>query len=119
MGIDADHLPNFEAARRRVEYLFLGKTGAVLQGFPDTTQDADLFVERTPETGAALTEGLRQPWFSIGEGEAADIRRGRHSTRRTARAFPAGATSPATSSAGRPRAEAAPAAAPTRSRAPA
>jgi hypothetical protein len=32
-------------ARRGVRYLFIGKSGAILLGFPDTTQDADLFVE--------------------------------------------------------------------------
>ena len=34
-------------ARHGVEYLFLGKSGAILLGFPDTTQDADLFVEKS------------------------------------------------------------------------
>ena len=34
-------------ARHDVEYLFLGKMAAILQGYPDTTQDADLFVEKT------------------------------------------------------------------------
>ena len=32
-------------ARRKVRYLFLGKSAAILLGFPDTTQDADLFGE--------------------------------------------------------------------------
>lgn len=31
-------------ARHEVRYLFIGKSGAVLLGYPDTTQDADLFV---------------------------------------------------------------------------
>jgi hypothetical protein len=30
-------------ARHGVRYLFLGRSGAIL-GFPDTTQDADLFI---------------------------------------------------------------------------
>lgn len=29
-----------------VRYLFIGKSGAILLGFPDTTQDADLFKGR-------------------------------------------------------------------------
>ena len=37
-------------ARHGVRYLFIGKSGAILLGFPDTTQDADLFVDRGPET---------------------------------------------------------------------
>src|SRR5438067_5638177 len=35
--------------RHRVRYLFMGKSGAILLGFPDTTQDADLFVAKSPE----------------------------------------------------------------------
>lgn len=30
-------------ARHGVRYLFIGKSGAILLGYPDTTQDADLF----------------------------------------------------------------------------
>ncbi len=37
--------------RHACRYLFIGKSGAILLGFPDTTQDADLFVEKTPENG--------------------------------------------------------------------
>jgi len=32
--------------RRQIKYLFIGKSGAILLGYPDTTQDADLFVEK-------------------------------------------------------------------------
>jgi predicted ABC-type transport system involved in lysophospholipase L1 biosynthesis ATPase subunit len=45
----------FQAAG--VEYLFIGKSGAVLLGYPDTTQDADLLVDRSPENGRALVLG--------------------------------------------------------------
>ena len=41
-------------ARHNVRYLFIGKSGFVLLGFPDTTRDAVLFVNRTPENGEAL-----------------------------------------------------------------
>ena len=37
--------------RHAVRYLFIGKSGAILLGFPDTTQDADLFVERSTANG--------------------------------------------------------------------
>ena len=37
-----------------VRYLFLGKSGAILLGYPDTTQDADLFVEKSPANGQAI-----------------------------------------------------------------
>jgi len=32
--------------RHQVRYLFIGQSGAILLGYPDTTQDADLFVEK-------------------------------------------------------------------------
>jgi hypothetical protein len=41
-------------ARHSCRYLFIGKSGAILLGFPDTTQDADLYVARSPENGRAL-----------------------------------------------------------------
>ncbi len=37
----------------QVRYLFIGKSAAIILGFPDTTQDADLFVERSPENRPA------------------------------------------------------------------
>ena len=64
-------------AKHGVEYLVLGKMGAILQGFPDTTQDADLFVEKTAENGDRLTAALRELGFEIGATEEADIRQGR------------------------------------------
>ena len=41
-----------------VRYLFLVKSGAILLGFPDTTQDADVFPERTTENCRALAQAL-------------------------------------------------------------
>ena len=41
-------------ARHGVRYLFIGKSGAILLGYPDTTQDADLFVEKSPANVAAV-----------------------------------------------------------------
>ncbi len=41
-------------AREGVRYLFIGKSGAVLLGFPDTTQDADVFVEKSGDNGRAI-----------------------------------------------------------------
>jgi hypothetical protein len=64
-------------ARHDVRYLFIGKSGAILLGFPDTTQDADLFVERSPENGRALTAALRELSFDLTEDEASDIERGK------------------------------------------
>jgi hypothetical protein len=58
-------------------YLFIGKSGAILLGFPDTTQDADLFVERTPENGRALVGALRALGFQLTDGETKEIECGK------------------------------------------
>jgi len=63
--------------RHGVRYLFIGKSGAILLGFPDTTQDADLFVERSPENGAALVAAIRELGFELTEAQAAEILRGK------------------------------------------
>ena len=61
----------------QVRYLFLGKSGAVLLGFPDTTQAAELFVERSPQNGEALVRALRQLGFALTEPQAGEIKRGK------------------------------------------
>jgi hypothetical protein len=64
-------------ARHGVRYLFIGKSGAILLGFPDTTQDADLFVEKTPQNGRALVEALRTLGFDLTTAQADEIVRGK------------------------------------------
>jgi hypothetical protein len=64
-------------ARHNVRYLFIGKSGAILLGFPDTTQDADLFVDRTPENGEALVAAIRELGFDLSATEADEILRGK------------------------------------------
>ncbi len=64
-------------ARHEVEYLFLGKSGAILLGFPDTTQDADLFVRRSDKNGRALVAALRELGFDLTNQQAAEIVRGK------------------------------------------
>ena len=63
--------------RHGCRYLFIGKSGAFLLGFPDTTQDADLFVERTPENGHALVTALRELGFALTAAEAQQVERGK------------------------------------------
>jgi hypothetical protein len=64
-------------ARHGVRYLFLGKSGAILLGYPDTTQDADLFVERSPINGAAIVAALVAMGFDLTDTERAEILRGK------------------------------------------
>jgi len=63
--------------RHGVRYLFIGKSGAFLLGFPDTTQDADLFVERTPENCLALLKVLQELGFALPDPLVAEIQRGK------------------------------------------
>ena len=64
-------------ARHRVRYLFIGKSGAILLGFPDTTEDADLFVDRSPANGRALAAALIELQFALTPDQRADIERGK------------------------------------------
>ncbi len=61
----------------QVRYLFIGKSGAILLGFPDTTQDADVFVQRSAENGMALVTALRELGFALTDQQAVEIARGK------------------------------------------
>jgi hypothetical protein len=63
--------------RHGIRYLFLGKSGAILLGFPDTTQDADLFIEKKTENCAALVVALRELGFQLTGPQAAEVARGK------------------------------------------
>ena len=63
--------------RRGVRYLFLGKSGAILFGFPDTTQDSDLFLQKSPENGQAAVSALLDLGFTLTPEQQEEIRRGK------------------------------------------
>ena len=63
--------------RHGVRYLFIGKTGAILLGFADTTQDAAVLPDRSPENGRALVAALRDLEFELSGEQAAEIERGK------------------------------------------
>src|SRR4051812_41783343 len=64
-------------ARHSVRYLFIGKSGAILLGYPDTTQDADLFVEKSAENGRAIAAALKELGFDLSPVQEQDLVRGR------------------------------------------
>src|SRR5437667_10683783 len=64
-------------AQHAVEYLFLGKSGAILLGYPGTTQDVDVYPARTPENGKRIIKALRKIGFTINAALAREIRAGR------------------------------------------
>lgn len=63
--------------RHRVRYLFIGKSGAILLGYSDTTQDADLFIEKNRENGRALANALREIGFTLTVEQANEIESGK------------------------------------------
>ena len=60
-----------------VRFLFLGKSGAIILGFPDTTQDADVFVEKTEINCKAIANALLELGFPLKEGEQEEIKKGK------------------------------------------
>lgn len=64
-------------AHHDVKYLFLGKSGAILLGFPDTTQDADIFAEKTDANGRAIVAALRELGFGLTDEQAREVQRGK------------------------------------------
>jgi hypothetical protein len=64
-------------ARHGIRYLFIGKSGAILLGYPDTTQDADLFLEKSPDNGRAVVAALRDLGFPVIDRHATEIEQGK------------------------------------------
>ena len=56
-----------EAFRRRgVDYLFIGKSGAILLGYPAITQDVDLHLPKNAENGHKVAAALEELGFVLG-----------------------------------------------------
>ena len=64
-------------ALQGVRYLFIGKSGALLLGFPDTTQDAVLFAEKSAANGKAIVASLQNLGFKLTPIQIAEISRGK------------------------------------------
>ena len=63
--------------RHKARYLFIGKSGAILLGYPDTTQDADVFAEKSPQNGRAIVAALLELGFTLSETSKSEIERGK------------------------------------------
>jgi hypothetical protein len=63
--------------KHQVRYLFIGKSGAILLGYPDTTQDADIFIDKDAINCERLVQALGDLGFSLTEDQAQEIRRGK------------------------------------------
>jgi hypothetical protein len=51
--------------RHEVDYLFIGKSGAILLGYPAVTQDVYLFVPKNPENGRKIVAALGDLGFPL------------------------------------------------------
>jgi hypothetical protein len=52
-------------AREAVDYLFIGKSAAILLGYPETTQDVDIFLPRSRENAERVLRALRSLGFDL------------------------------------------------------
>jgi len=63
--------------RHRVKYLFIGKSGAIILGFPDTTQDVDVFVEKSRGNCRRLARALEDMGYPLTAHDKEEILRGK------------------------------------------
>ena len=64
-------------SRHGVRYLFLGKSGASLLGYSDTTQDVDIFVEKIPENCQLLIKALLELGYELTDQQQDEILKGK------------------------------------------
>jgi hypothetical protein len=64
-------------SRHAIRYLFIGKSGAILLGYPDTTQDTDLYVEKDKQNCEHLVKSLKDLGFVLSESQEEEILRGK------------------------------------------
>ncbi len=48
-----------------IDYLFIGKSGAIVLGYPDTTQDVDIYPKKDPENGRKIVQALFKLGFNL------------------------------------------------------
>jgi hypothetical protein len=64
-------------AKHRVDYMFIDKSGAILLGYPGTTQDVDVFPRKDVENGRRIVSALTEMGFQVDSDREADIIRGK------------------------------------------
>ena len=52
-------------SKNKVDYLIIGKSGAIICGFPDTTQDIDIFPQKSIDNGRRIVASLKELGFNI------------------------------------------------------
>jgi len=64
-------------ATHGVDYMFIGKGGAILLGYPGTTQDVDVFPRKDSENGKRIVAALLELEFTIDDELKTDIIHGK------------------------------------------
>lgn len=57
--------------------MFIGKSGAILLGYPGTTQDVDVFPRKSPENGKRIVAALSEMGFEVDQILEQEIIRGK------------------------------------------
>lgn len=61
----------------QIEYMFIGKGSAIMQGFTDTTQDVDIYPQKKLENNRKLVKALKKLKFNINTATELEIIRGK------------------------------------------
>ncbi len=64
-------------ANHQVDYMFIGKSGAILLGYPSTTQDVDVYPRKDADNGRRIIAALLDIGFEINENLGQEIIRGK------------------------------------------
>jgi hypothetical protein len=61
----------------QVDYMFIGKSGAILLGYPSTTQDVDVYPRKEENNGRRIVAALKGLGFDIDEALEQEVIRGK------------------------------------------
>jgi len=61
----------------QVDYMFIGKSGAILLGYPSTTQDVDVYPRKDVDNGRRIVAALKEIGFEIDTTLEQEIIRGK------------------------------------------
>ena len=63
--------------KERADYLLIGKSGAIVLGYPGTTQDVDLYPRKDAENGRKIVVALKKIGFKLNREVAGNIIQGK------------------------------------------
>jgi hypothetical protein len=64
-------------AKHQVDYMFIGKSGAILLGYPGATQDVPIFPRKDAENGRRIVAALSELGFMVDDRLKSEIIRGK------------------------------------------